>query len=114
MTEIGDYKHFNKFHRMFEDIKWCIFMIDISKYDQYSLSTCKVTVFMNYLNYIDFLLLILQNLLNEAIDEFKIFATSSHTKDVSFVIFFNKFDIFKKKIIYSPLKYHFPNYKGNH
>lgn len=114
MIEIGGYKHFSEFRHIYEKIEWFIYMVDISKYDTYSLSTRKV-ICLKYLRKLFiflYFILIFQNLLIESVDEFKFLVTSPHTKQMSFVIFFNKFDIFKKKINYAHLKNHFTDYIG--
>ncbi|KZO92321.1 G-alpha-domain-containing protein [Calocera viscosa TUFC12733] len=79
----------------FEKVKCVIFTVALSEYDQTLLENPD------------------QNRMQESIKLFENIIASRWFQNASFVIFFNKMDVFEEKYKRSPLKTHFAEYSGN-
>ncbi|KAI8889004.1 G protein alpha subunit [Backusella circina FSU 941] len=83
-----------KWIHCFENVTAIIFMVAISEYDQVLIEDESV------------------NRMQEALTLFDSICNSRWFEKTSTILFLNKTDLFKKKLTYSPLVDHFPEYKG--
>jgi guanine nucleotide-binding protein subunit alpha len=83
-----------KWIHCFENVTAIIFMVAISEYDQVLIEDESV------------------NRMQEALTLFDSICNSRWFEKTSTILFLNKTDLFKKKLTYSPLADHFPEYKG--
>lgn len=80
----------------FENVKAVLFVVSLSGYDMTLLEDPTV------------------NRLEESLNLFKQVVNNRYFRDSSFVLFLNKLDLFREKILYSGrhLRHYFPEYKG--
>lgn len=78
----------------YEDAIAIIFFVDLTTYDQLPCSDDANTS------------------LQSALSLFETLLNSTALDRITFILFLNKVDIFKQKILVSPLNHHFPDYSG--
>lgn len=83
-----------KWIHCFEGITAVIFVMAVSEYDQMLFEDHRV------------------NRMKEAIVLFHSLCNSRWFKNTPFILFMNKVDLFEKKIARSPIRHHFPDYRG--